>query len=92
VTIAIDAPNYTGLNTGNESANRDNRTHQDVAIRTVIKASDIPDGDKLIKVRLVADPSPLYVGPLDGFFPMFESGFTYSKANLTALPLHADAT
>ena len=92
VTIAIDTPNYTGLNTSHESANRDNRTHQDVAIRAVIKASDIPEGDKLIKVRLWAGPAVAYAGPVDGFQAMVANGFTYSKANLTALPLHADAT
>ena len=92
VTIAVDTPNFTGFNTSNEDANRDIRTYQDVAIRTVIKSSDIPDGDKLIKVRLIAEPSVAYSGPVGGFQAMVSNGFTYSKANLTALPLHARVT
>jgi len=85
VTIAIDTPNYTGFNTSHEETNRDNRTHQDVAIRAAIKASDIPEGDKLRRVRFRVSPGASHDD-------MSWVHLVYSKANLTALPLHADAT
>jgi hypothetical protein len=85
VTIAVDTPNFTGLNTSNEDTNKDGRTHQDVAIRAVVRSADIPEGDKLQKVRFRALPGTPHVD-------MVKNQLVYSKANLTALPLHADAT
>ena len=85
VTIAVDNTHYTGFNTSHATTNRDVFTNQDVAIRTVIKQSDLPEGDKIQSVRFIYEE-----GTTHGF--MTTCGLIYSKANLTALPLHADVT
>ena len=85
VTIAVDAPNATGFNTAHSTTNRDVFTNQDVAIRTVIKQSDLPEGDKLQSVRFVCERPAEHDD-------VKRCVANYSKANLTALPLHADVT
>lgn len=95
VTISEkESPRYTGLNTKNPASFSDNslargdiQTFQDVSIRCVILPSDIKAGRKIHKIAFeYRTPSRFSTGTSDG---IKRAELVYSKANLTAIPIHA---
>ena len=95
VTISEkESPRYTGLNTknpetflANDDARGDVQTFQDVSIRCVILPSDITNpGRKIHKIAFeYSEPSTFSTGISDG---IKKADLIYSKANLTAIPIH----
>ena len=96
VTISKkEEPRYTGLNTKNPDSGSIHRNHrgdvqtfQDVSIRCVILPSDLPADRKIAEIEFRFNQPDNYYGEGGGPPRIAIQKLYYSKANLTAIPIH----